>query len=97
MGYDTQGKNSLDGLPEQKLVLTMISCDKAATICNKTQYREATFLEILKLRFHLFMCKTCSKAAKKNTKLTALCEKAKLQSLSDKEKVEMKEQLKRQI
>jgi len=36
----------------------MISCDKAAIICNKAQYREATFMEKIKLRFHLFMCKT---------------------------------------
>lgn len=75
----------------------MISCDKAALICDKTQYREATFLEILKLRFHLFMCKNCSKATEQNTKLTTLCEKAKLHSLSSKEKIAMKEQLNKQI
>ena len=97
MGYDTQGENRPDAMPEQKLVLTMISCDKAATICNKTQYREATFLEILKLRFHLFMCKNCSKATEQNTKLTILCEKAKLRSLSDQEKLAMKEQLNKQV
>ncbi|MFT6796681.1 MAG: hypothetical protein ACJART_001825 [Maribacter sp.] len=74
----------------------MISCDKAAIICNKTQYREATFLEILKLRFHLFMCETCSKATEQNTKLTALCNKAKLQSFSRQEKLNMKEELKNQ-
>lgn len=75
----------------------MISCDKAATICNKTQYREASFLEILKLRFHLFICKHCSEATEQNTKLTTLCEKAKLQSLSDEEKLTMKEKLKKQV
>ncbi len=75
----------------------MISCDKAAIICNKTQYREATFLEILKLRFHLFMCKTCSTATEKNKALTSLCEKAKLQSLSNQEKLKMKENLKNQV
>lgn len=74
----------------------MISCDKAAIICNKTQYREATFLETLKLRFHLFMCNTCSKATEKNTKLTSLCEKVKLQNLSEKEKLKMKDELKSQ-
>ncbi len=74
----------------------MISCDKAAIICNKSQYREATFLEILKLRFHLFMCKTCSKATEQNTKLTSLCNKAKLQSFSRQEKLKMKEELKNQ-
>ena len=74
----------------------MISCDKAALICNKTQYREATFFETLKLRFHLFICENCSKATEQNTKLTSLCEKAKLKSLSEQEKIAMKEQLKSQ-
>ncbi len=71
----------------------MISCEEAAIICNKTQYREATFLEKLKLRFHLFMCKTCSAFTKKNTQFTALCEKANLQSLSEEDKVKMKKRI----
>nr|MUH38899.1 hypothetical protein [Zobellia laminariae] len=69
----------------------MISCDKAAIICNKAQYREATFTEKLKLRFHLFMCKTCSKATKENTQLTTLCQKADLHSLTEQEKLKMKQ------
>jgi hypothetical protein len=83
-------------MPQPKLVLIMISCDKAAIICNKTQYREATFLEMLKLRFHLFICKNCSKATKQNTKFTSLCDKAKLHSFSRQEKLKMKEKLKTQ-
>lgn len=71
----------------------MISCKKAAIICNKTQYQEATFMETLKLRFHLLMCKTCSKFTKQNTELTTLCEKANLHSLSEHEKLKMKQQL----
>lgn len=50
-------------------------------------------MEKIKLRFHLFMCKTCSKFAAENTKLTTLCEKAHLHSLSEQEKVYMKRQL----
>ena len=71
----------------------MISCEKAAIICNKTQYEEASFIEKLKLRYHLFMCKTCSVFTKKNTEFTTLCEKANLQSLSEQDKIKMKEQL----
>jgi hypothetical protein len=68
----------------------MTPCEKAAEICNKTQYNEASFIETLKLRYHLLMCKTCSKSTKKNSELTTLCEKANLQSLSDQEKLKMK-------
>ncbi|MDB2606461.1 hypothetical protein N9Y48_01645 [Zobellia sp.] len=71
----------------------MISCEKAAIICNKTQYREATLIEKIKLRFHLLMCATCSKATKKNQHLTSLCQKADLHSLTEKEKAKMKKVL----
>ncbi len=75
----------------------MISCEKAASICNKTQYREATFMEKIKLKIHLLICKTCSAFTKKNTKLTALCEKANLHSLSEGEKIKMKQRLEEKI
>lgn len=75
----------------------MISCEKAALICNKTQYREATFMEKIKLKMHLLMCKTCSAFTKKNTELTVLCEKANLHSLSEGEKIKMKQQLEEKI
>lgn len=71
----------------------MISCDEAAIICNKTQYREASFIEKLKLRFHLLVCKVCPDYVKKNTQLTVLCQKAHLKSLSEKDKLRMKEEL----
>jgi len=71
----------------------MISCEKASQICNKTQYNEASFMEKMKLRFHLLMCKTCSAFTKQNTEFTTLCEKANLQGLSEQEKLKMKEQL----
>jgi hypothetical protein len=71
----------------------MTSCEKAATICNKTQYREASFIEKMKLQFHLLMCKTCPDFSKQNSKLTALCDKANLKALSEQEKLKMKEQL----
>ncbi|QCX02376.1 hypothetical protein FGM00_13720 [Aggregatimonas sangjinii] len=71
----------------------MISCEKAALICNKTQYEEATSWEKFKLRFHLLICKTCSKFSEQNGQLTSICEKAKLQALSEEQKSQMKEQL----
>ena len=72
----------------------MISCEKAAIICHKTQYREATFMEQIKLKFHVFMCKNCPEFVARNTKLTTLCQKADLQSLTEAEKHEMKKYLK---
>lgn len=75
----------------------MISCEKAALICNKAQYKEASFMDVLKLRFHLMVCKTCAAFTKKNTEFTTLCEKANLHTLSEQEKLKMKEQLQDKI
>ncbi|QWX83039.1 hypothetical protein H0I23_11275 [Cellulophaga sp. HaHaR_3_176] len=74
----------------------MNSCEKAAIICNKSQYNEASIIEIMKLKFHMLMCKTCSKFSKKNAVLTSLCQKVNLTSLSENDKAKMKEMLKKQ-
>lgn len=71
----------------------MISCEKAALICNKAQYNEATFIEKIKLKFHILMCKTCAAFTKKNTEFTTLCEKANLNSLTELEKKKMRQEL----
>ncbi len=71
----------------------MNSCEKAAIICNKAQYNEATLIEKIKLKFHIFICEKCYHFSKKNAKLTHLCNKAKLESLSEKDKENLKEVL----
>jgi hypothetical protein len=75
----------------------MISCDEAAIICNKKQYKEATFIEKIKLVMHLLICKTCSVFSKKNAELTALCDKAPLHCLPAKDKVIMKKHVQDKI
>jgi hypothetical protein len=49
-----------------------ISCKEANHVCDKTQYKEATLWEKIKLSIHLIYCKVCRKYTKKNTKLTSL-------------------------
>ena len=71
----------------------MISCEKAAVICNKAQYNEASLMDKLKLKLHIFLCKTCAGFTKKNTHFTSLCNKANLKSLSEQEKLKLKEKL----
>ncbi len=93
MGNDTQGQNDPYGLSKSKLVPYMISCEKAALICCKAQYKDATVWEKMKLTWHRIFCSTCGLFIKKNSQLTSLCEKAKLQGLTQKDKLEMKEEL----
>lgn len=71
----------------------MISCEKAALICDKKQYKEATLYEKLQLICHLAICKTCTKFSKKNAELTRLCNKAHLHFIPEKDKVQMKQEL----
>lgn len=64
----------------------MISCEEAAVICNKTQYKEASLLEKMQLRWHILLCSVCNAYVKKNIKLTSLCSKASLYGLTEAEK-----------
>ena len=68
----------------------MISCDEAAIICSKTQYREAGFWERLQLRMHLLICKTCPSFSRKNRQLSNLCDQAVIKTLSVGGKIQVK-------
>ncbi|MCM4170482.1 hypothetical protein DHD32_03235 [Arenibacter sp. TNZ] len=72
----------------------MKTCKDVEVICTKVQYREASFLEKIKIRLHLLFCKTCKTFSSKNTKLTTLCSQASLKTLPIEEKEKMKENLK---
>lgn len=75
-----------------------ISCEEATMICTKIQYKEATFLEKVKLNIHLLTCKICGKFTKQNAQLTKVCDKhlheKELKSmLSEAEKEAIKEKM----
>lgn len=74
-----------------------ISCEDASHICNKSQYKEASFWEILKLRLHILTCKACARFTKQNTMLTSLCERAGLDVLSENDKEAMKKNLEKHL
>ena len=75
----------------------MISCDKAAVICSKTQYREAGFRERFQLWTHLLICKSCASFSRKNRQLSDLCEQADIKILSAEEKSRLKLRLYRDL
>ena len=49
-----------------------ITCEEAALICNKSQYKEASFLEKLRLNWHFLHCKICKLYSNQNNKMTVL-------------------------
>ena len=50
----------------------MINCDEATKICNKNQYKEASFYEKVKLSLHVFLCKKCRLYSEQNNFMTKL-------------------------
>lgn len=74
-----------------------ITCDEASGICDKSQYKEAGWWEIFKLRLHLLYCKTCKKYSKKNSEFTSLCDRAGLTVLTKEEKEKMKKDLEKNL
>ena len=76
-----------------------ITCNEAAIICDKSQYKESSFFEKIKLNWHIFTCKICSLYVKQNKKMTMLfrmksidCKKE-IQCLSDTDKKLLKKEL----
>tara|TARA_R110002074_G_scaffold188878_1_gene354627 strand:- start:158 stop:424 length:267 start_codon:yes stop_codon:yes gene_type:complete len=50
----------------------IIRCEDANHVCDKSQYKESSFLEKFKLNIHLLYCKACRKYSKKNSKLSSV-------------------------
>jgi len=79
----------------------MIKCEEASTICDKIQYHEATFLDRIKLRMHLFLCKKCGLYSEQNKLMSRLFNTHLLNhhhnNLSDDVKEDLKEKLKHQM
>jgi len=76
-----------------------LTCNQATSICDKSQYKEATFWELLKVKIHLFLCKRCGKYAKQNNimskcyKIQRSAECSKKDCLCDEEKRTMENNL----
>lgn len=71
----------------------IIPCDEANLVCDKTQYKEATLWEKIKLNVHLLYCKACRKYTSQNTKLTKVINTSDVKCLDKKDKQVLKETL----
>lgn len=70
-----------------------ISHEEAQIICDKSQYNEATLWEKFQLNIRFIHSKVSRNYTTKNNKLTQLCNKAGLKTLSLEEKNAMKKAL----
>ena len=68
-----------------------VSCEKANHVCDKTQYKEASLWEKIKLNIHLLYCRACREYTKNNQKLTQVISESEVNCLETKAKEVMKE------
>lgn len=71
-----------------------LSCAEAANLCTRAEYKEARPIERLKLKLHLYFCRTCKEYYHNNKKLTTLLKKADIKPCSLHEKEHFKEKIK---
>lgn len=74
-----------------------IKCEEANHSCDKNQYKEASFWEIIKLNFHLIYCAACRKYTARNMKLTRAFKKSNIQTLPDSYKRDIRERLQKEM
>lgn len=74
-----------------------VSCEQAKFICDKNQYGEASFLEIIKLNIRLLYCKVTRAYSKRNSKLTKTIKNSNVQVMETSMKEKMKEQLRKKL
>ncbi len=70
-----------------------MKCENANHVCDKNQYKEASFLERVKLTLHLIYCRACRKYSVRNNKLSDALKTSDLQTISKEDKSDLKETL----
>lgn len=75
----------------------LVDCSEAATCCDKSQYKEASVIEKVKMLLHLLLCKNCRRYSSRNTKLTKLIEKSNIQTCTEEEKKQWQNKIKEEL
>jgi hypothetical protein len=63
-----------------------IPCSEANHVCDKSQYKESSFWEKVKLNIHLLYCKACREYTKQNINLSSIITKSKVTCMDKKNK-----------
>lgn len=78
----------------KRLHLMKLSCAEAEKVCTKAEYKEAGFIEKLRLKLHLYFCRTCNDYYHNNKKLSNLLKKADIKTCSSQEKEAFRNKIK---
>lgn len=71
----------------------LMPCNQANHTCDKTQYKESSLCEKIKLNLHLIYCRACRDYSNNNNKLTKAISKSKVKCLDKDCKEKMKKDL----
>ena len=74
-----------------------LECHEANHICDKNQYKEATFWEKVKLNIHLLYCRACREYTKRNIKLTRRVKDPSVKAISAEDKNALKERMRQEM
>ena len=74
-----------------------MECHEANHICDKNQYKEASFWEKVRLNIHLIYCRACRQYTARNNKLTKAYKDPRVNTVSSEEKNELQELLNKQL
>lgn len=77
--------------------LFIISKEEAFHICDKSQYRESTLWEKVRLSFRYLWCRTTRLYVNRNTKLTKALKSSNLECLEYSERKLMEDRLNQQL
>ena len=75
----------------------LVNCKDANHYCDKSQYREASFWERVRLALHLVYCRKCQKYTARNQNLTKLMKDSNLHALDAADKMELENMLQKEL
>ena len=79
----------------------LIKCDEATSICDKSQYNEASIFDKFRLSIHNFLCKRCKLYSSQNAIMTKLLKvhknKAQEQNLCSADKDELQKAIEKEL
>jgi len=74
-----------------------MKCQEANHACDKSQYKEASLWEKIRLSFHLLYCRACRKYSSRNKLLTKTIKDSDIKSISQEDKNVLKEKMQQEL
>ncbi len=72
-------------------------CSEANHVCDKSQYKESSFWEKIKLNIHILYCRACKKYTKNNNKLTSVISNSKVTCMGRNDKEYLRKDFKKAL